>query len=148
VELLQRARSAVVVRVEQVALKPQPDKDIVITPDVEAKVRVTELLFGKPAGVRTLDFSNNWCGGHDLKVGDYYVLLLRDASETVMLVPGDESIVYLFDEYREPEGSKASASALLMQLRNFVRLGSFPDAFPIEKYLDRTRAHPPPLAPR
>lgn len=147
-DALKTAKTAMVIRVEAIELRDPEVKDIVFIPELEAKVRVAETLFGPPVGLRRIQFTSSWCGGVNLEVGEYYVFLARDSSSTVFLWPSGRasSIVYLFGEYNETEGSTASRSRLLMYLRNYARLGSFPDTFPVEKYLKHTiarRADPP-----
>ncbi len=147
-EVLAETVSTAVIRVEEVRLKHKgprlitirPDAEaqlrITIGPDVEAEVRVTETLSGRPAAVKLLSYSSSWCGGHNLKVGDYYVLLLRENRTAVELLPNDPSILYLFGYYDEESGSTESRSRLLMHLRNYQRIHSFPDAFPVQKYFE------------
>ena len=135
-ETLSKASSVVIVRVESISLLPQPHKEIVIDPDMVARVRVTEVMVGRKPKIELLRFTGTWCGGHNLKVGEYYVLLVERNAKILDLERGSQSIVYLFGEYSEREDSRKSGSVLLLHLRNFARLGTFPDNFPIEKLLE------------
>ncbi len=136
---LSKAHSVEIVRVESISLLPQQHKDIVIVPDMVARIRTTEVLAGQKSEAELVRFTGSWCGGHNLKVGEYYVLLVDRDSRIVELPPGSQSIVYLFGEYSERNGSSKSDSALLLHLRNFARLGYFPDDFPIDKLLEHNR---------
>ncbi len=135
-DVLGNAVSTAVIRIEEVRLKRKGPQQITFVPDVEAEVRVTETLSGRPVTVKLLSYSSSWCGGHNLKVGDYYVLLLRENRTAVELLPNDPSILYLFGYYDEESGSTESRSRLLMHLRNYQRIHSFPDAFPVQKYFE------------
>jgi hypothetical protein len=150
VEVLRNSVSAAVVRVEQIQLKDKGWRgphQVVFLPELEAEVRVAETLFGKPALVKMVEYSGQPCGGHNLIVGEYYVLLIRANERRLILQPDDRSILPLFSEYDESVGAAASQSRLLMHFRNFVRLGSFPETFPIQKYFDHNRVRSP-LPPR
>ena len=135
-ETLSKASSVVIVRVESIRLLPQLHKEIAIVPDMVARVRVTEVMVGRKPKTELLRFTGSWCGGHNLKVGEYYVLLVERNSKILELERGSESIVYLFGEYSEREHSRKSDSVLLMHLRNFARVGTFPDNFSIEQLLE------------
>jgi hypothetical protein len=135
-DVLAETVSTAIIRVEEIRLRHKGPRTITIGADVEAEVRVTETLSGKPAVVKLLSYLSSWCGGHNLKVGDYYVLLLRENRATVELLPNDASILYLFGSYDEESGSTESPSRLLMHLRNYERIHSFPDTFPVQKYFE------------
>jgi hypothetical protein len=135
-ETLPKATSVVIVRVESISLLPQRQKEIVIVPDMVARIRVSEVIKGRKPKAELIRFTGTWCGGHNLKVGEYYVLLVDRDSKVLDLERGSQSIVYLFGEYNERDGGRKSDSVLLMHLRNFVRLGTFPDSFPVEKLLE------------
>lgn len=138
-EVLAKANSAAIIRIESIRLLPQPYKNISFVPDLAAHVRVAETIFGNPAHVEEILFSGDWCGGHNLDVGKYYLLLLRDDTATVTLEPSEESIVYLFGQYSELPGNKDSSSELLMYMRNHIRGEGLPASFPIQSYLDHNR---------
>lgn len=145
-EVLDAAESVAIVRIEAIALQRKGRQELEFMPDLAADVRVVETLLGEPAVVNTLEYSSHWCGGHRLNVGDYNVLLLERNQPHITLPFDDPSIVSLFDEYDEHNGSKESRSTLLMHLRNYARVGSIPETFPIHDWLEATRvrtARPP-----
>lgn len=139
-DALKGAESIAVVRIESIRLKPQPYKEMTFMPNLEASVRVVETLSGQAPLVKIIDYGNHWCGGHQLNVGEYYVLLISSNLRRIELEQGSERIVSLFDEYQEPGNSTESRSTLLKYLKSSPGQNKFPPDFPIAKYLLRTRA--------
>ncbi len=138
-ELLPKARSIVIVRIESISLLPQRSREIVMVPEQVARVRVAEVIAGRMPETELVRFSGLLCGGHNLQVGEYYVLLVERDARIIELAPNAESIVYLFGQYKEREGHRNSRSDLLMHLRNFASTGHFPDDFPVGKFLEHNR---------
>ena len=139
-ELLKSATSIAVVRVEAERLSKRT-ADPIFAAEVEASVRVVETLQGNAPTLELITYNATWCGGHRLDVGRYYVVLLQANSKTVSLAYEDRSVLGLGEEYSEVEKSAESRSLLLMNLRNFERIGQFPETFNVEPFLGLARIH-------
>jgi hypothetical protein len=135
-ELLADSSSIAIVRVEAEQLSTPKDP---LFDGVTARVRVVEAIKGAPSSFNTIEFSPNWCGGHRLEVGAYYVVLLPSGSNKLVLGYEDQSILGLGIEYNEQDRLAASSSLLLLHFRNFARLGTFPEAFSVQPYLALAR---------
>jgi hypothetical protein len=88
-------------------------------PVVQGNIRILEVLEGAPV-FNSLEFSNSVCGGVRLDVGHFYVLFTTETGPVLHLVPSDNSLIPLADEYIPDFPSQNYKNRFLKSVRKFV----------------------------
>ena len=99
--------------------------------------RITEvqsLKGGKPAA-RRIEYVAGTCCSVNVEVGRYYLVASRTNSQTLSLVPGDQSIIDVTDGYKA--GTRSSPEAIGPVLR-FLSGEPLPTDYPGERRLSST----------
>jgi hypothetical protein len=68
-------------------------------PVIEGHIRVMGTLKGTPVEFTRVDFNNSTCGGVRLDVGQFYVAFTNQTGSVLKLIPADNSLIPLANEY-------------------------------------------------
>lgn len=140
------ARSVYVFRVESLGMTPGSESS---SGELAGRIRVTQLLKGPVPKQQFVSFIIGWCGGIHLDVGNYYVVATSRTGRTLVLGPGDRSVLDLGGRIQPPRRSR-DEHGILEQVESALKSGKVPEGFPHREDVARTdpMSFPTPVVPR
>ena len=90
-------------------------------PVIEGGIEIVETILGEPPQFKLIEFANDSCGGVRLDVNHHYVVFSSQSGQFLRLVPADNSIISIEDQYIPGFDKQNYRYPFLKSVRAFVK---------------------------
>ncbi|WP_170113018.1 hypothetical protein [Ahniella affigens] len=97
-----------------------------------------ETLKGTPSVARVVSFSTGRCGGLRLDSGHYFLAAVAINASRIALMPADQSVVDITDEYAEGDPEATDNAGFIPVVRHAIAGAPLPPGFPSPSLVHRS----------